>query len=141
MKRIVTMIAVVAVVLIGAGMAFAQMGGGWGPGAGCNNCRDYNGTNGTVNMENLKKFQKETLSMRDELIANRAELANEYAKPSPDATRIADLRKQMIDTRTKIQKVAEKYDLPAWQRGSGRGPMGRGMMAVSGNGGCPRWQK
>ena len=72
-------------------------------------------------MENLKKFQKETLGMRDELMANRAELANEYAKLAPDETRIAYLQKQMIDTRTKIQKTSEKYDLPARQRGYGRG--------------------
>lgn len=139
MKRIVAIIAVAAVVLIVAGLASAQMGGGWGPGAGCNYGMGYNGTNGTVNVENLKKFQKETLSMRDELIANRAELANEYAKPAPDATRVADLRKQMVDNQTKIQKAAEKYGLPAWQQGYGRGSMGRGMMMGSGNG-CPRWQ-
>ena len=139
MKRTVATIAVVAAVLIVAGLAFAQMGGGWGPGMGCKYDRGCYGTNGTVNVENLKKFQKETLSMRDELIANRAELANEYAKPAPDATRVADLRKQMIDTQTKIQKIAEKYSLPAWRQGYGCGSMGRGMMATTGNG-CPRWQ-
>lgn len=138
MKRMIVIMVVAAVALIGAGLAFAQMGGGWGPGAGYNCGRGYIGANGTVNVENLKKFQKETLSMRDELIANRAELANEYAKPAPDETRIADLQKQMIDTRTKIQKTSEKYGLPARQQGYGRG-MGRGMMAVSGNG-CPRCQ-
>ena len=139
MKRIVTIVAGVAAVLIVASLAFAQMGGGWGPGAGCNYGMGYNGNNGTVNVENLKKFQKETLGMRDDLIANRAELANEYAKPSPDATHVADLRKQRIDTQTKIQKIAVKYDLPAWRQGDRCGSMGRGMMAGSGNG-CPRWQ-
>ena len=138
MKRAVIIIVVSAVALIGAGLAFAQMGGGWGRGAGCNCGRGYNAVNGTVNVEDLKKFQKETLGMRDELIANRAELANEYAKPAPDEARIADLRKQMIDNRAKIQKVSEKYGLPAQQQSYGRG-MGRGMMAGSGNG-CPVWQ-
>ncbi len=138
MKRTIAIIAVVAAVLIVAGLAFAQMGGGWGLGMRCNYERGY-GANGTVNVENLKKFQKETLSLRDELIANRAELANEYAKPTPDAARVADLRKQMIDTQTKIQQAAEKYGLPAWRQGYGCGSMGRGMMAVSGNR-CPRWQ-
>ena len=139
MKKTVTMIAVVAVVLISAGLAFAQMGGGRGAGAGCNYCGGCNGTGGNVNVENLKKFQQETLGLRDELIANRAELTNEYAKPSPDAARVADLRKQMIDTRTKIQKAADKFGLPASQRGYGRGGGGCGMMTASGNG-CPRWQ-
>ena len=108
MKRTVIIIVIAAVALTGAGLAFAQMGGGWGRGAGCNCGMGYNGANGTVNVEDLKKFQKETFSMRDELIANRAELANEYAKPDPDETRIADLRKQMIDTRTKIQKTGSR---------------------------------
>ncbi len=139
MKRTMAIIAVAAAALIVAGLAFAQMGGGWGPGMGCNYERGCYGANGTVNTENLKKFQKETLSMRDELIANQVELSNEYAKPSPDAARVADLRKRMIDTQTKIQQVAEKYGLPAWRQGYGCGSMGRGMMAVSGNR-CPRWR-
>jgi len=145
MKRIVGVIAVAAVVLVIGGVAFAQMGGGWGPGSGCLYGAGYTGTNGTVNVEKLKKFQKDSLGLRDELITKRAELANEYAKPTPDATRIADLRKQMIDTQAKIQKVAEINGLPAWGQGYGRGGMGRGgrgrgMMSGSGPNGCPQWQ-
>ena len=136
MKRTV-MVVVAAMALVGASAAFAQQG--LGPGSG----RGYygSGPEGQVNVENLKKFQKETLSLRDELMTKRAELDNEYAKQSPDTARIAEIQKQMIDIRTQIQKAAEKNGLPAWGQGYGRGRMGRGMMAGYGpcGTGCPGW--
>jgi len=139
MKRTAMMIVVAAVALIVASAASAQMG--WGPGMGYG--REYNGSgpDGQVNVENLKKFQKETMSLRDDLIAKRTELQNEYNKQAPDTARIADLRKQMIDIQAKIQKAAEKNGLPAWGQGYGRGRMGRGMMSGSGpyGSGCPCW--
>lgn len=137
MKRTAMMIVVAVTTLVGASVAFAQMG--WGSGYG----RGYQGSGSTqqVNVENLKKFQKETLGLRDELISKRAELQNEYNKQAPDTARIADLRKQMIDIQAQLQKGAEKNGLPAWGQGYGRGRMGRGMMSGSGpyGSGCPRW--
>lgn len=146
MKRMGTIIVVAAVVVIVAGAAYAQMGRGGGPGAGpgagCIYGTNYAGANGTVDVENVKKFQKETSALRDELMIKRAELRNEYAKPVADTTRIADIRKQMIDLQAKIQSAAQKNGLPAWGPGYGRGygggGMGRGMGA--GPGGCPRRQ-
>lgn len=141
MKRTTIVIAVAAAALLGAGAAFAQMGNrGGGPGAGCIYGAGYTGTNANVNGESLKKFQKETLSLRDELVAKRAEIGNEYAKQTPDITRIAELRKQMIDIQAKIQQAAVKNGLPAMGQGYGRAGRGRGMMAGPGQNGCPRWQ-
>jgi hypothetical protein len=136
MKRSAMMIVVAAVALVAAGAAFAQMGG---PGMGYGRGHFGSGPDSQVNVENLKKFQKETLSLRDDLMTRRAELHNEYIKQTPDTARIAELQKQMIDIRVKIQKAAEKNGLPAWGQGSGHGRMGRGMMAGSGPGGsgCP----
>jgi hypothetical protein len=137
MKRIAMVIVVAVAVLVAAGMASAQMGWGPGYGRGCSG----SGPDGQVNVESLKKFQKETLSLRDELMTKRAELHNEYAKQTPDTGRIAEIQKQMIDIRTQIQKAAEKNGLPAWGQGRGRG--GRGMMAGSGpcGSGCSGWAK
>lgn len=140
MKRTTIVIVVAALALIGAGTAFAQMGRGGGMGPGCIYGVGYTGTNGTVNVENLKKFQKETLSLRDELFTKRAELGNEYAKATPDVARIAELRKQMIDVQAKIQTAAQKNGLPAMGQGNCQRGMGRGMMAGPGANGCPRWQ-
>ena len=142
MRRTTIVIVVAALALIGAGAAFAQMGTrGGGPGAGCIYGAGYTGANGTVNVESLKAFQKETQSLRDELFVKRAEISNEYAKQTPDTARIAELRKQMIDIQAKIQQAAVKNGLPAMgQGGYGHRGMGRGMMAGPGPNGCPRWQ-
>lgn len=88
-----------------------------------------------VNVENVKKFQKETLSLRDELITKRLELQNEYSKPQPDYDRIGTLRKEIVDIQTKIQASADKYGVPALGSGYGmrHGMMGRGMMGDA----CP----
>lgn len=130
MKRsIVVTVLIVALGLFIAGGAYAWWGGyGMGYGAG-------------ANVENVKKFQKETLSVRDELLTTQLELQNEYNKPAPDTTRIATLKKEVIDIQAKIQTVAEKYGLPAFGTGHGmghgmrHGMTGRGMMG-QGHGTC-----
>lgn len=123
MKKVIGIVMAVMVVLVLASAAFARWGGpgmGYGPGY-------YSG----VDAESMKKFQKETLNLRDELLTKRIELQAEYDKPAPDTAKIASLRKEIIDIQAKIQTVADKYGVPAW--GPGRGMMmGRGMMA-----GCP----
>jgi hypothetical protein len=137
MKKTVMLVGVALVALVAAGVASAQMG--WGPGMGYGRGSYGAGPDGQVNVENLKKFQKETLSLRDDLMTKRTELQNEFNKQTPDTARIADLRKQMIDIQAQIQKAAEKNGMPAWGQGYGRGRMGRGMMAGSGpyGPGCP----
>ncbi len=67
-----------------------------------------------VDIEKIKQFQKETLSLRDELHIKKLELRAEYGKDKPDLERIAQIRKDIIDLQTKIQKIATKYNLPAW---------------------------
>jgi hypothetical protein len=134
-KKTAMVIVVALVALVAAGAASAQMG--WGPGMGTGRGYQGSGPDGQqVNVENLQKFQKETLGLRDDLMTKRAELHNEYVKQTPDTARIAEIQKQMIDLRAQIQKAAEKNGLPAWGQGYGRGRMGRGMMSGSG---CPGW--
>lgn len=119
---IIGLAAVIALVVIG-GAVYAH--GPWGYGMGCST---------GANVENVKKFQKETLSLRDELLTKRLELQNEYSKPEPNYDRIATLRKDIVDIQTKIQTTADKYGLPAFGTGMGHGMMGRGMMMGMG---CP----
>jgi hypothetical protein len=95
---------VLSLSLIATGSAFARWGGGYGMMGG-----------------------KETLSLRDELVTKQLELRQEYNKETTDADRIAELRKDMIDIQTKIQKVAEKYDID-------RGGQGRQARAGKGRG-------
>jgi len=131
MKRTSILVFVVAVAIVAASVAFAQMGSG--PGMGGKGGHG-NGMDSQVNIENLKKFQKDTQSLRDDLMVKRAELHNEYLKQTPDTARIAEIQKQTIDIQAKIQAAATKNGLPAWGQGNGRGRMGHGMMA--GNGPC-----
>lgn len=116
-------IGLMAAVLILTGSAVYAWWGGYEPGYGAG-----------ANVETVRKFQKETLSLRDELMVKNLELQSEYDKPVPDTARIASLKKEVIDIQAKIQVVADKHGIPAWGPGSGRGMMaGRGMMGA----GCP----
>jgi hypothetical protein len=66
--------------------------------------------------------------LRDEMMAKRLEVRNEFSKEKPDQNRIATLEKEMIDLRTKIQESAQKNGLPNWDQGRmmGRGGHGQG---------------
>ena len=84
-----------------------------------------------ADLETVKKFQKETLPLRDELITKRLEIRKEISKPKPDRDRIASLRKDIIDIQTEIQKKADDAGLPVRKcgrigkvSGQGKGMMG-----------------
>lgn len=85
----------------------------------------------------VKKFQKETLPLRDELIIKKLELQKEHDKATPDRERTATLRKEIIDLETKIQVKADEAGLS--EAGSMAGGcsslMGRGLMDCS-SAGC-----
>ncbi len=122
MKKITVIALALVVGLILANGAYAWWGG-YGMGYGT-----------STNVETMKKFQKETLSLRDELMTKQMELQNEYNKPAPDTNRIVALKKEIIDLQAKIQTVAEKYGVSGPMGGQmggmmmGRGMMGPGMM-------------
>ncbi|MCX7793450.1 MAG: periplasmic heavy metal sensor [Thermodesulfovibrionales bacterium] len=116
MKKLIFL--VLAVILL-SGLG-ATVYAGWGHGGW-----DWMDIKG-VDIEKVKKFQKETLSLRDELHIKKLELRQEYEKDKPDLDRIAQLRKEIIDLQTKIQKIASSYGLPAGGPG-GCGRMGRGF--------------
>lgn len=119
MKRVI-LITLSVLLILGLG-ASVYARGPWGYGGW-----DYSDMSG-VDIEKVKKFQKETLSLRDELHIKKLELRQEYDKEKPDLDRIAQLRKEIIDLQTRIQKIASSYGLPAMGPG-GCGKMGRGPM-------------
>lgn len=95
----------------------------------------------TPDVEKIKKFQQETLSLRDELITKRLELQNECGKQVTDTDRITTLRQEIRDIRAKIQEVADKYEVPLrcmkWRNKAERckgGPIAQNRC----NGGCYR---
>jgi hypothetical protein len=129
MKKVLVGALVVAVGLSLGGMAYTAWGAGPGPGYGTQ-----------TDVKALTNFQKETLPLRDEMIAKRAEIQNEYAKENPDWNRIATLQKEMVDLRTKIQSKARAQGLydrgygPGYGRGYGGGYGGGWMMGRGGYG-------
>jgi zinc resistance-associated protein len=140
MKKItiVAMVAVLGLVLAG-GAAFA---GQWQGRGGCGPCAygaDPAAKAPTIDPTALRAFQKETLPLRDEVMAKRVEIRNEYTKEKPDQTKIATLQKDIIDLRAKIRTAAEKQGLPAGfgprMAGGGHGMGGRGQ----GRGNCQMW--
>ncbi|MDI6743931.1 MAG: hypothetical protein QMD07_00985 [Thermodesulfovibrionales bacterium] len=139
MKRAVIISLTLVVGLFLTGAAYAMWGGyGSGP------CITATG----ADVETVKKFQKETLSLRDEIMTKKLELQSEYNKPAPDTNRIAALQKEIIDLQTKIQAAAEKHGITAGGAMGGhmggmmmgRGMMGRGMTGSGMGMMCPMWQ-
>ncbi|MFN3396500.1 MAG: hypothetical protein ACK4Z9_06880 [Thermodesulfovibrionales bacterium] len=126
MKRLI-LIALSAILILGIG-ATVYARGPWGDGGWA--CMDMSG----LDIEKVKKFQKETLNLRDELHIKKLELRQEYDKEKPDLDRIAQLRKEIIDLQTRIQKIASSNGLPAMGPGCGR--MGRGHMMGGMRHGC-----
>lgn len=123
MKKLVGGI-VVAAVLLTAGAAAACDYCGWGHGSGPHR---------RASSAAMTKFHKETLALRDDLAAREVSLAEEYDKAEPSASRIAAIRKEMVDLEAKLGAAAEKHGVGTWGRGSSRGMM-RG-----GNGHCGCW--
>ena len=96
-KGVMTVVALAAgLMLVSVVNAFFPAGGG---GTSRLQCPEIN---------RLKLFQKETLSLRDELITNRLELSREFSKKPVDRKRIAALQKKIVDIRTQIQQRAEE---------------------------------
>lgn len=93
------------VVVLGLLVTSAVYASGYRGQSGIGNCQ-------AVDVEKIKQFQRETLSLRDELITKRFELRNEHGKPVPDTDRITTLRQEIRDLRAKIREVADKYEVP-----------------------------
>jgi hypothetical protein len=72
----------------------------------------------TSDINSLKKFQRDTLSLRDELIAKRLELSREFSRQRLNRGRIAALQKKIIDIRKRIQKKADEAGISGQYAGS-----------------------
>ena len=103
MRKIMVIGLAAIIGLMASGAAYAM-----GPGA----CRGAGFTAVTnVNIESVKNFLKDTSKTRDELIIKRIELFKEYKKAEVDYDRIAAIKKDIIDLKTKILDTARKYGL------------------------------
>jgi len=121
---------VIVVLIAAAALVFVSAVYAYPPGNGNNICRSGNIDTGAV-----KKFQKETLPFRDELITRKLDLRKEFSKRTPDRDRIAALQKEIIDIRTKIIKKADESGVPRYfGRAKGcRWMQGKGMIQKTRN--------
>lgn len=122
MKKSLVALSVVAALAI-TGSAFARGGMGMGAGPGM--------VTGPY-AEQYKKFAAETLPLRQEMMNKHFELQKESLKQQPDAATVtklqgelAELRKKMIDARTKSGIPMGKMGRMGKMGGKG---MGGGMM-------------
>ncbi|MGB9716062.1 MAG: hypothetical protein ACPL1G_06625 [Thermodesulfovibrionales bacterium] len=99
-KKTITGLLVILGIII-TGVVYAQGYRGQDFFANCQN----------IDIENMKKFQSETLNLRDELAIKRLELRNECLKQDPDNDRMEKLRKEIRELKTKIREVADKYEV------------------------------
>lgn len=131
-RRIVGVVVASAMMLL-AGVAFAARGK---RGQGMMGC------NANVPIEQIREFQKETSTLRDEMMIKRVELQRERAKDAPDSQKVAQLTKELRELRDQIHARGEKYGMFAdcpknvdcWENG-GCG-MGCGAPAGGPQGGC-----
>lgn len=166
MRKLFTVIAVVALVGLGA-TAFADWGGGgWHRGSGYHH-RGWGGGPGSgygpmmddLSDDEIKVFEKErqaffkeTESLRQDLYSKELELRSELAKENPDAKQAASIQKEISNLETQLdqKRVDHMIKMRKINPNAGRGyMMGRGGMGYgpgsgqgfgSGGGGGYCWQ-
>ena len=124
-----------SVVVVALGLAvslfsIAHAGFGNGRGGGCGDCAQQGGAS-----DQFRKFQADTIDLRQEMMAKRFEVQRENLKGTPDNARIAALQGEIAAIQTKILDVRSKSGLPVG-KGDGecgqRGGFGRGMGGCNG---------
>ena len=113
---IVLLIAAAVLILVSAVYAYR-------PDGGYSTCQMQN-----ADLDSVKKFQKDTLSLRDELITKKIELLKEINKENPDREHIATIQKEIIDIKTKIHQKADETGVHWQKRGE------TGCSRISGKG-------
>jgi hypothetical protein len=98
-RTIIGILVVMGVLIMGTVFAFGYRGP-----SGTNACQN-------VDVEKVKQFQKDTQSLRDEMMIKRLELRKECGKEVPDDKHIGTLKQEIRDLKVSIQQAAGKYDI------------------------------
>ena len=127
-----------------------MMGGGWGHhGRGWHHSGYYDtDDNYQISKEQYEQleqkreaFLKDTETLRTNLYEKDRELQNELAKDEPDATKAADLQKNISDLQAQLdqKRINHMVEMRKLAPNAGRGFMGGGhMMGYGNNGGHMR---
>jgi len=128
MKKILSSVAAIVLAFALSSTAMAQGRGG------CGNCEQGASRPGT---EQFKKFQVETLDLRQEMMNKRFEVQRENLKGAPDAAKIESLKADITQLQAKISQFRVQNGLP--EKGKRDGEcfkMNGGCNKPGGMGGC-----
>jgi hypothetical protein len=132
MKKISAVL--MALALAVSTFSIADAGNRNGMGRGCGNCPQVGASS-----EQFRKFQADTIDLRQEMMAKRFEIQRENLKGTPDKAKIASLQAEISAVQSKIQAVRSQSGLPVGkcdgEYGKKQGKHGRGM-GFCNNGPC-----
>lgn len=111
-----------------------------GMGGGCGNCAQ---DGASAPAEPFRKFQADTIDLRQEMMTKRFEMQRENLKGTPDDAKLAALRADIKLLQTKILAIrsqsglpVDKFDGECAQMNCGPGMKGMGGCGNRGMGGC-----
>ena len=133
MKKLTTV--VIAFSLAVSTFTIANAGFRNGMDGGCGDCAQQAG----APSDQFRKFQTDTIDLRQEMMTKRFEAQRENLKGTPDAAKISALQAEIKVIQTKIQDVRSKSGLPL---GKSDGECGQRMGGFDkkGMGGCGKGQ-
>ncbi|NTV48571.1 MAG: hypothetical protein HGB32_15815 [Geobacteraceae bacterium] len=123
-------VVVIALSLAVSMFSVANAGYRNGMGGGCGNCAQ-----GGASSDQFRKFQADTIDLRQEMMTKRFEMQRENLKGTPDSGKIAALQADIKAIQTKIQDVRSQSGLPVGMR-DGECGQRMGKAGKKGMGGC-----
>lgn len=123
-------VVVIALSLAVSMFSVANAGNKNGMGGGCGNCAQ-----GGAPSDQFRKFQADTIDLRQEMMVKRFEMQRENLKGVSDSAKIAALQEDVKGIQLKIQDIRNQSGLPA---GKSDGECGQrmGKAGKKGMGGC-----
>jgi hypothetical protein len=67
----------------------------------------------SVSPEAVASFNKESLDLQKQLIDKFGEFKKESLEAAPDPDRLAQIKRDMLTLQASVQKIADKYGIPA----------------------------
>jgi hypothetical protein len=105
-KLLSSVFIVCTLVFVYASASSAQCGGN----RGFSNCQ-FSSTSSSVSAESQANYNKDTETLRAQLVDKNSEIQKEYVKGQPDLDKISKFQKDIIDIQTAMQKIALKYGI------------------------------
>ncbi len=131
MKKMIVVAAALSLTVALFSSANAGFGRGMG-GGGCDSCAQQGG----APAEPFRKFQADTIDLRQEMMMKRFEVQRENLKGTPDLAKIAALQADIKTLQTKILAVRSQSGLPVGKRDGEcvqkMGDCGKGMGGCNG---------